>query len=329
VSELFICGTDAVDALAPGRIPASHRAKLERMLAFVADYIRPDSLAPQVGDADDGRFLPLGDYGRADPRSHLHLFAQARREYRPAQASAAYPEGGYWIMRFDDLYVLVRCGDVGVGGLGSHGHNDALSFELAAGGQPLVLDPGSFLYTADPVERNRFRSTAFHSTLQIDGAEQNPLSERALFALEDRRRAEALSWATTNTSALFAGRHHGYADLPAPAVHLRVLELDGPARVLKITDTVSSRGAHDLEWTFPLGLCSAEAARDGASASFERGVHLEIESRGLDFRIEPGWLSPSYGRRIAVPFVRARRRSEPGKEVTELFLRVSDRRSAD
>lgn len=62
---------------------------------------------------------------------------------------------------------------------------------------------------ADPVERNRFRSTAFHSTVQLDGAEQNPISTRALFAMEGRRRAEALHWAAGPERAVFRGRHHG------------------------------------------------------------------------------------------------------------------------
>src|SRR5205085_6424393 len=124
------------------------------------------------------------------------------------------PDGGYWIMRGGELYVLVRCGDVGVGGLGSHAHNDALSFEFSFGGQPLVVDPGSYLYTADPIERNRFRSTAFHSTLQIDGEEQNPIFEAALFTMPDRRRAEALSWEPDFPA--FTGRHRGFEALGEP-----------------------------------------------------------------------------------------------------------------
>ena len=322
VAELFICGTGAVAALSPGRISPAHRATLQRMLDFVTDYTRPDSLAPQVGDADDGRFLPLADYGRSEHRSHLHLFAQAGIEYRPASRSAAYSHGGYWIMRADDIYVLVRCGDVGVGGLGSHAHNDALSFELTVGEQPLVVDPGSYLYTADPLERNRFRSTAFHSTLQIDDGEQNPLRLDSLFAMEDRRRAEMLRWEVSNTGALFGGRHHGYAELKPPATHARTLELDAPSRALRIIDTVTSAGSHELSWTFPLAQSEAKAADGRVTATFESGVRLEIEAHGLDFRVEPGWLSPSYGRRVAVPFVRGRRRSEPGEDVTEMLLRV-------
>src|SRR5436190_4058411 len=194
VTELFVCGGQAVDALLPDALPARFRARLELMLDFVAAYTRPDGLAPQVGDADDGRFLPLGDYAAADPRSHLHLFAQAGRRHAPIAASAALPEGGFYVLRGGDLYAIVRCGDVGVGGLGSHAHNDQLAFELSWRGHPLVVDPGSYLYTADPAARNMFRSTAFHAALRIDGAEQNALSGTRLFALDDRTRAEALVW---------------------------------------------------------------------------------------------------------------------------------------
>src|SRR5439155_235146 len=166
VTELFLCAVQAADVLAPARIPDSFRERLDRMLAFVRGCTRPDGLAPQIGDADDGRFLPLGDYG-ADPRDHRHLLAQAGVKYERATGSAAYPDGGYYVLRAGGLYAIVRCGDTGRRGRGGHGHNDQLSFELAAGSEPLVVDPGTYLYTADPLERNRFRSTAFHSTLRV------------------------------------------------------------------------------------------------------------------------------------------------------------------
>jgi uncharacterized heparinase superfamily protein len=323
VTEMFVCGLQAAEAVVPGSVREPHRATVTRMLEFVRDYTRPDGLAPQVGDADDGRFLPLGDYGCAEHRSHLHLFPQAGVAYEPPKGSAAYPHGGYWIMRAGGLYVLVRCGDVGVGGLGSHAHNDALSFELAFEQRPLVLDPGSYLYTADPGERNRFRSTAAHSTLQIDGAEQNPISAEALFSMPDRRRAEMLEWRASPEGATFVGRHHGFEALAAPATHTRALELDGASRALRITDTVSSAQAHDLLWSFPLaGAAAAQAAAGLATATFDGGVRLEIDVPGADVSVESGWISPSYGRRVAVPFVRARRRSRPGEDVSELLLRV-------
>jgi hypothetical protein len=321
VCELFICGTQAVDALLPGALPDGYRLRLDRMLEFVRDYTRPDGLAPQIGDADDGRFLPLDDYGRADPRSHLHLFRQAGRRFRPAEGHAAYPHGGYWVMRAFGLYVIVRCGDVGMYGGGVHAHNDQLSFELALGEQPLVIDPGSYLYTADPEARDLFRSTPFHSTLGVGGAEQQELVPGRLFALRDRARAEVLTWEPDGDRALFEGRHHGFERLDPPASHTRRLEFDGAARRLVVTDTVRSEGPHHLEWTFPLAPCEAMGGVGGATAVFG-DCRLEITAEDLEFVVEEGWYSPGYGRRGRVPFLRARRRLVAGEEVTSLSLTV-------
>jgi hypothetical protein len=298
VTELFLCGTQAADALVPGHLPDWYRSRLDRMLAFVRDYTRPDGLAPQIGDSDDGRFLPLGDYGQ-DPRDHRHLFAQAGLPFELATASVAYPDGGFYVLRRGDLYAVVRCGDVGRHGRGGHGHNDQLSFELAAGDKPLVVDPGTFLYTADPAERNRFRSTAYHATLRLDRGEQNELSADDLFLMADRARAEQLAWDGTS----FEGRHHGFPG----ATHTRRVELHDDE--LRIWDTVSSPAAHELEWTFPL-------APGGHN-------YLEVRADGLDFQPEDGWYSPRYGVREPATFLRARRPSRPGEDVTALTIRIN------
>ena len=321
VSELIQCGIQAADRLAPGVIGADRRGRAEAMLRFTADYTRPDGLAPQIGDADDGRFLPLMDYGRADPRSHAHLFDQAGRELPTSGGHAAYPAGGYWVMRTPELHVVIRCGDVGVGGLGSHAHNDQLSFELSGHGDALVVDPGSYLYTADPAARTRFRSTGFHATLQIAGAEQNELSPEALFMLEDRTRAELVSWEPELPA--FEGRHHGYERLSPPAAHRRRIELDGSTLI--VTDSVSGDGGQQLTWTLPLGP-GCEASVDGGVARVTSArALLEVEADGLEFAVEDGWYSPSYGRRCEVPFLRGRRLSRPGEDTTVLRLAVSPR----
>jgi hypothetical protein len=297
VTELFLCGTLAVNALVPGQLPDWYRDRLQRMLEFVRDYTRPDGLAPQVGDADDGRFLPLGDYG-ADPRDHRHLFAQADLPFSFATTSAAFRESGFYVLRDTDVYAIVRCGDTGRHGRGGHAHNDQLSFELLVGGEPLVVDPGTYVYTADPQARNLFRSTSYHATLSIDGGEQNELHTDDLFAMQDRARPELLAW----DGRAFEGRHHGFAR----ATHTRRIELSRGG--LRIRDTVTSTEARDLEWAFPLA--------PGAEGK------VEISAEGLDFRPEAGWYSPSYGVRVPTTFLRAHRRSRPGDDVTEIAVRA-------
>ena len=109
-----------------------------------------------------------------------------------ARGSAAYPDGGFFVLRAGGTHAVVRCGDTGRYGRGGHSHNDQLSFELFAGGRPLVADPGTYLYTADPAARNLFRSTAYHATLRIARTEQNELRTDDLFVMEDQAQARAL-----------------------------------------------------------------------------------------------------------------------------------------
>ena len=321
VSELFICGTQAGESLQPGTFPAWYLKRLDRMLDFVAAYTRPDGLAPQVGDNDDGRFLPLGDYGR-DYRSHLHLFSQAFRPYEPASRSLEFPAGGYYTMRHEDLYVLVRCGDTGVYGVGGHAHNDQLSFELSCGSTPLIEDPGVGTYYESEDERLRFRSTGFHATLRVDGAEQNELPPYPRFPLGDRSRAEALEWAAEPGRTSFSGRHHGFEALPAPALHERRLELDGGRRELTVVDTVSSDAEHQLDWAFPLGRCERVSVRDGIAVAEFGTVSLSIAVEGAELSIEEGAHSPAYGVIEPRPFVTASCRSAPGRHTTTIRLRV-------
>jgi Heparinase II/III-like protein/Heparinase II/III N-terminus len=321
VTELFIIGADAADRLAPDLLDSAVRAGIPRMLAFAADYTRPDGLAPQIGDADNGRILPLGDYASADQRSHLHLFSQARVSYRTATRSAAYPDGGFYILRAGELYAAVRCGDVGIYGRGCHAHNDVTAFELSWNTIPLVIDPGSYLYTADPAERNRFRSTAVHSALQVDGGEQNELRADRLFAMVDRTRAAVLAWEAGETATTLRCRHNGYESLRSPVAHTRTLRLHAETRTLEVVDEVMSATAHELSWCLPFAPCEVESTTGTVVARFP-GVSLHVQAPGLTARVEEGWLSPSYGVRTPAPFLRLRGRSDPGEHHSRIVLRV-------
>jgi Heparinase II/III-like protein/Heparinase II/III N-terminus len=323
VSELFLCGTQAGDSLRPGAFPERYRQRLEKMLDFVAAYSRPDGLAPQIGDNDDGRFLPLGEYGQTEFRSHLHLFRQASRPHEAPTGPVAFPAGGYYTMRHGDLYLLARCGDTGVYGVGGHAHNDQLSFELCCGAMALIEDPGSGTYYEDEGERMRFRSTGFHATLRLDGAEQNELPPWPRFPLGDRSRAEPIAWEPGPTRSAFAGRHHGFEQLPGAPVHERRLELDGECGELTVADTVLSDAAHRLEWTFPLGRCDSVEVRDGQAVADFGPIRLLIEAEGVALRVVEGAYSPAYGKTEPRPFLQAQSKSHPPTHTVTFFLRAT------
>ena len=72
-------------------------------------------------------------------------------------------------MRAGAHYLLVTNGIVGTKGFGNHKHNDQLSFEFHPDGSPLIVDPGSYVYTSDgdgakPLSRHGLVTTRSLST---------------------------------------------------------------------------------------------------------------------------------------------------------------------
>ena len=74
-------------------------------------------------------------------------------------------------MAADSIQIVAKAGPFGEGSAG-HSHSDALSLLARAGGREVLIDPGTFTYVASPVERDRFRGSAAHNTVRIDGRDQ-------------------------------------------------------------------------------------------------------------------------------------------------------------
>lgn len=72
VTEMFLSAAGLCRHHAVPLPPAFWR-RLSKMLDFAMACTKPNGLAPQVGEADDGRLHVLSRCGAADPRDHRHL----------------------------------------------------------------------------------------------------------------------------------------------------------------------------------------------------------------------------------------------------------------
>ena len=59
--------------------------------------------------------------------------------------------------------MAVRCGSIGLAGLGAHDHYDQLSIELYIKNQRILYDPGTFIYTPLQNKRQLYRSINAHN----------------------------------------------------------------------------------------------------------------------------------------------------------------------
>lgn len=102
-----------------------------------------------------------------------------------------YPYGGVLVYKSKILFLGLNCIPNGSNGNGGHSHNDQLSIELQIDDIDISEDPGTYLYTSDPEERNNFRSVKAHNTLRTE-QEPNKFFGRgnALFAKENNSRAK-------------------------------------------------------------------------------------------------------------------------------------------
>jgi uncharacterized heparinase superfamily protein len=167
-----------------------------------------------------------------------------------ASQSQAFPGAGIYTLRDDDLYLLFNASGCGLNGRGSHGHNGALSIEISAGGSAFIIDPGSYVYTADLHERHLFRSTAYHSTVQVDGIEQNTTEETMPFVIGDEAHPRVIKWETNAEFDQVVAEHNGYRRLPEPVTHRRSVRFEKSSRYWLIEDSFSGEGAHDFAFRF-------------------------------------------------------------------------------
>ena len=179
------------------------------------------------------------------------LGEQGLRDYEgladdASPVSQAFPEAGTYVLRKDDLYLLFNASESGVKGRGSHGHNDALSIEVSAGGTAFIVDPGSFVYTHNLKERHLFRSTAYHSTVQVDGVEQNLIEPAIPFVIGNEARPRTLTWDTASAADSVTAEHYGYQRLPQPVIHRRTVRFNKDGRFWLVEDELIGEGRHEF-----------------------------------------------------------------------------------
>ena len=59
--------------------------------------------------------------------------------------SKAFPHGGFYIMRHDDVYMIIDCVPADSKAPSGHKHNSRLSFELFAGDKSFIIDPSAYI----------------------------------------------------------------------------------------------------------------------------------------------------------------------------------------
>lgn len=254
-------------------------------------------------------------------------FDALRAEMRTPVSSRG-GEGGFYSMVGTEpvlRQVVIDAGPHGAG-RGGHGHADALSLQCIARGRHWLTDPGACCYPRELPERDRFRGTAAHNTLRVDGLDQadpaGPFSWRFLPETRVER------WVAGETFDLFAGSHDGYHRLPEPVTHRRWV-VSWKSGAFLVRDLALGKGTHtlDLYW-HPDPAFSIEPLGPGALLAVDtegRGMMIvTVEADSWSREILEGEWSAVYGHKTAAPAVRYGRHTALPAEFTTLFVPLAD-----
>jgi len=194
--------------------------------------------------------------------------------------------------------LVIDAGPLGHGHAG-HGHADALSLVLSINGRQWLTDSGTGGYVSDSEDRERFRGTGAHNTLQVDGLDQ--ARPAGPFAWKNLPQVKIDRWVAGKTFDYFSGRHNGYCRLPSPVTHRRrVFYLRD--RFWLVHDTAAGEGNHHLALNWHLRHCMTStwsspharvfSAEDGQGLAF-----LTVQGQTWRSEIESAEISPAYGLR--------------------------------
>ena len=330
--------------------PPAVVSRIERMLEFLV-AIGQAGPPPMFGDSDDGYVLDLG--GRGSPAAVLALGgAILNRPDIAAAAGASVCEPACWVGRATDgflalcgaqerrgaplrphrfehtgLYLLqsgeqhstgsisvsIDAAELGFGPLAAHGHADALSFTLRAGGRDILVDPGTYDYFTNMAWRDYFRSTRAHNAVVIDDTDQSVML--GPFMWGDRASCRVLAWEPTDDGGRILAEHDGYTRLADPVIHRRGIVLNGRERAVTIAEELRMEGEHEVALYFQLAEVCEVVGIDGHTVTaatggddlvvftFDRRLRVVV----LHGSTAPlgGWISRGYHRRAPVSTISA------------------------
>ena len=297
--------------------PEAVDEQIKKALEFCLYAHKPDGLIPSLSDGDSRSFLDLLEQGSQLYGNQEWRYASLRGMggTPPLKRSKGFPDSGYYVLRSgwgdgsepyeDERYLIFDCGPLGAG---NHGHFDLLSFEMAAYGQSLIVDPGRYTYheSGETNWRVRFRETAAHNTVLIDGKNQTRyIPGKKKFKIKGAEPDRELKAFVSQPGFDFLhgiARSHEY-----PVIHERKIFFLCPEYWI-VSDRLTAQEPHSYDLRFHLSDLAQEHVTliQNDTAFLIHSPHLVLAqpfNPEVLYSVEQGYISRTYGVKDAASIV--------------------------
>ena len=262
---------------------------IDRMRRWLGAVLTPDGQVPLLNDGFpvDSELVRVLRPGPA-PGGPLHVL--------PATGLVRVAVGGW--------HLLADVGPPCPPSLPAHAHADTFGCLLQVDGVPLLVDTGTSSYEPGPVRRYE-RSTAAHSTVELDGADSTEVWDA--FRAGRRARVSGLAARADSTGVSCEAVHDGFRHLPGRPRHRRrwLLTEDG----LRIEDSIGGRGRHQIaiRWHLPPGSEVRVEDRAALVTGPAGAFRVKVAATGpVRLAVGPGSVAAEFGSTAAAPVLTCR-----------------------
>ncbi len=326
---------------------SKYKSYLQNIFSYIFNFLDSKGSFPPYGDEDDGKCF-IVDFDEHfnnfkslltsaaiifhDPQlknkcngfdlKNKLLFGESCRKafesLSPAltnEKSVFYEEEGHFIFRKkedkEEIYLHFDAAPLGFLSIAAHGHADALSIILHIDGNPILVDPRTYIYHTDKEWRNYFISTLAHNTICIDRSNQALQGGPTLWLKHYKTEVSGLIQADEIESV--TATHNGYK--VAGCSHQRTVHFDRDKNEFTILDEIEvNKENHEIFQPWHLH----PAVEIERSNTHRYELKHKIGNRKIKMTFDPklnfeivtgqpkpilGWYSPSFMQKEKSPVI--------------------------
>lgn len=247
------------------------------MQTFLVDCTDSHNDFITIGDDDSGKLVHGINLQQANAATHV---------------LKTYRDFGLSIIKETNWHVTFRHATFNQRQPTGHFHQDQLSVTVSINGNPIFIDPGSYVYTAHAAWRNQLRSWNSHTTFYHDTNKPEDLIHHDLFQLP-RREQSTTNLIQKNNDLIYV--QDSYQD-NQNILYERELIFNKKQASITLNDIVQNKHQEIIKWNFILHH-SLEVAqqRKNLWIIMKAGKEIAFLESGLELAIMPWHYALSYG----------------------------------
>jgi len=252
-----------------------------------------------IGDDDGGNLAPFNH------AQEIFFKAPDKKDNKKTYYFASF---GLSVYKTNFLHLSLRHYSYQNKQLTNHFHNDAGSITLAVNKEPIIVDPGAYVYTPSVYWRNCFRSASVHNSSYIKSSEPAALKDTIFYLSMAPKKVDC--------DTLFYTQHEQYEEKGL----LFTRKVKPNEKVIKIYDTWSvlddkknlglykeTQSSEEIVcWNYTMHPSIVLQKKGPLIQCFlNKDLIAVISSKQLVFSVEKSWYSPTYGVKQATTCIRA------------------------